>query len=235
MVPDSEPLSIGFFLLLSGYVLGSIPFGYIAGRIRGIDIRRFGSQNIGFTNVARIMGWRYAVPVLLLDMLKGFLPVLLSGWIFKAVYSGTDGVVSVLPDYTDLSRLLAGLGAILGHMFTPVLKFRGGKGVATTAGVILALTPVAFLVCFCLFLLVLLSSRYLSLASITASIALPVCVGLMNPKHSFLLLFTVAVAGLILMRHFPNIRRLITGNEPHFLLHRQVAKKLSEDSITGSD
>ena len=157
-------LSLLFTALAFGFACGAVPFGYFVGRFRGIDIRQAGSGNIGFTNVARVLGWPYAAPVLLLDFAKGLLPTAFVASI-TLNYLVPAGDAVLLPRLFGsgliLLKVTAGLGAIVGHMFTPVLRFRGGKGVATTAGVIVALSPLAFAVCllafgchlFCLLLL----------------------------------------------------------------------------------
>ncbi|MEO0075825.1 MAG: glycerol-3-phosphate acyltransferase, partial [candidate division WOR-3 bacterium] len=124
-----------FFSLFVGFIFGSIPFGYLIAKLKGIDIRQYGSKNIGFNNVRRVVGLKYAIPVLILDIAKGLLPV-----VFAAQ-------LEAIP-------IMVGLGAILGHSFTPWLSFKGGKGVATTIGVILALIPWSLLVGIVVFIIV---------------------------------------------------------------------------------
>ncbi len=217
--PVTLPFAAAFMGFMFGFIPGAIPFGYLVGRTRGIDLRRHGSGNIGFTNVIRVMGWQYGVPVLVLDMAKGFLPVFFTAALVRVTTSGPGELLTIHQLFgarLELLRVVTGLGAILGHMYTPVLKFKGGKGVATTAGVVLALTPWTLLLCLGVFLTILLSTRYLSLASITAAIVLPLATALFARGQTAVLIFTLLVALLILSRHVANIKRLLAGNEHRF-------------------
>lgn len=184
-----------FFSLFVGFIFGSIPFGYLIAKLKGIDIRHYGSKNIGFNNVRRVLGLKYAVPVLILDIAKGLLPV-----VFAAQFE-------VIP-------IMVGLGAILGHSFTPWLGFKGGKGVATTIGVMLALIPWSLLVGVVVFIIVALLFAYVSLASIALAISLPISVALLYPQEQLILIITIAIALLIILRHRDNIKRIINGTEP---------------------
>jgi glycerol-3-phosphate acyltransferase PlsY len=214
------PFAVVFMAFLFGFTPGAIPFGFLVGRIRGIDLRRHGSGNIGFTNVIRVMGWQYGVPVLLLDLAKGLLPVL---FLPSLVHGLSDGLRELLlidnlfGARFELLRVLTGFSAILGHLFTPVLRFKGGKGVATTAGVVLALAPRTFLLCLALFLIILLATRYLSLASMSAAVALPFATVFLARGQWATFGFTVLVALLILISHRANVRRLLAGNEHRFV------------------
>ncbi|MEO0131796.1 MAG: glycerol-3-phosphate 1-O-acyltransferase PlsY [candidate division WOR-3 bacterium] len=193
-----------FFLV--GFIIGSIPFGYLISKLEGIDIRHYGSKNIGFTNVYRILGPKYAVPVLVLDMLKGFLPTFLS------------------KPFNNLAVVI-GLGTILGHTFTPWLYFRGGKGVATTIGVALALIPEVLLAGILIYSLVLIFFRYVSLASIIFGISLPILVLFFNPGNKLLLTTSTIIGILIIIRHYTNILRLINRVEPKFDYTKFFKKK----------
>jgi glycerol-3-phosphate acyltransferase PlsY len=186
------PFVIG---LVIAYLIGSIPFGVILTRAGGAgDLRQIGSGNIGATNVLRTGRKGLALATLLLDALKGALPV----WLAYR-YFGPDMAV------------VAGLGAVLGHCFPVWLKFRGGKGVATAAGVVLTLTPLAGLIALALFVLIAVLTRYVSLASILATIAAaPVAFWLGHFQAGELYL---ALALLIVLKHAPNIRRLLAGTE----------------------
>jgi acyl phosphate:glycerol-3-phosphate acyltransferase len=218
--PVTMPFAVCFMAFLFGFIPGAIPFGFLAGRMRGIDLRRHGSGNIGFTNVIRVMGWQYGVPVLLLDLAKGLLPVLFLPALVHALADGPRELLlihNLFGARLELLRVLTGLSAILGHLFTPVLKFKGGKGVATTAGVVLALAPWTFLLCLALFLIILLATRYLSLASMSAAVALPIATALLTRGQWTIFAFTVMVALLILVSHRPNLRRLLAGNEHRFV------------------
>jgi len=189
------PFVIG---LVIAYLIGSIPFGVILTRAGGAgDLRQIGSGNIGATNVLRTGRKGLALATLLLDALKGALPV----WLAYR-YFGPDMAV------------VAGLGAVLGHCFPVWLKFRGGKGVATAAGVVLTLTPLAGLIALALFVLIAVLTRYVSLASILATIAAaPVAFWLDHFQAGELYL---ALALLIILKHAPNIRRLLAGTELKF-------------------
>jgi glycerol-3-phosphate acyltransferase PlsY len=192
--------------LLAGAASGSIPFGYIAGRLKGIDIRRQGSGNIGSTNVQRTIGWAWAVPVLLLDIAKGLLP---------AAFAQSLG----------LTPALVGLGAILGHVFCPWLGFRGGKGVATTVGVSAFLCPKGLLAGLGIYLAVLVVTGFVSLSSLFFACALPILTALIYRHNAPLLAFTLGVAVVIMVRHWANIRRLAAGTEPRLGLWLKLFRK----------
>lgn len=145
------------------FLIGAIPFGFLAGKVKGLDIREHGSRNVGATNVFRVVGKGPGLAVYLLDTLKGFLPVLIS----KMAWPST----SISDQWFYIA---AGLAAILGHVFTPYLRFKGGKGVATASGVLLALEPIAILIALATFIVVLLASGYVSLGSIIASLVFPI-------------------------------------------------------------
>ena len=192
--------------LLAGAVFGSIPFGFLAGKLRSIDIRQHGSGNIGFTNVQRTIGWAWAVPVLLLDTAKGLVPTALS-----------EGVGLVPP--------LVGIGAILGHVFCPWLGFNGGKGVATTIGVAAFLCPRSLFAALGVFALVLMSTGFISASSLAMAVALPSLTALLYRGNTDLLMFAVGVALVIAVRHIANIRRLAAGAEPHLGLWLKLFKR----------
>lgn len=186
------PFLIGFAI---AYLIGSVPFGLVLTRAtRAGDLRQIGSGNIGATNVLRTGRKGLALATLLLDALKGALPVWLAYRFF-----GPDMAV------------VAGLGAVLGHCFPVWLGFRGGKGVATAAGVVLAMTPAAFLIVIVVFALVVALTRYVSLGSIVAALAaIPLAwvLGSVQPAQLY-----VVIALVILLKHTGNIRRLLRGNE----------------------
>jgi glycerol-3-phosphate acyltransferase PlsY len=192
-------------LVVFAYLLGSVPTGYILGYFSGVDVRKAGSGNVGATNVARVAGKKLGVFTLIGDVAKGFLPV------YFAQRLGFDATVVGL----------AALAAFVGHLFPVFLKFRGGKGVATALGALLALAPAATAVLVLVFLAVALASRIVSLASIAAAAAAPLAVWLLG-YHPEVIAVAVAMALLIIWRHEKNIHRLIAGAEPKF-----TAKKLS--------
>lgn len=180
---------------LFGFVCGSVPFGWVAGRLRGLDIRHHGSGNIGFTNVQRTVGWSWAVPVFILDFAKGALPAFFSG-------------------YLGLSPSIAGFGAVCGHIFTPWLGFRGGKGVATTMGVAVMLCPRALIAGLPVYAATVLATGFISLASVCFALILPALLALFYPGRVDLLLWGAGVAALILVRHRTNLIRLLNRREP---------------------
>jgi acyl phosphate:glycerol-3-phosphate acyltransferase len=201
------------------YLLGSIPFGYILVRaFRGKDIRESGSGNIGATNVARSSPALGAL-TLLLDATKGLLAVTAGSLL---VASASRTACTPTPLYTFAA--VAALFAVVGHMFPLWLKFRGGKGVATSIGVFLALAPRTLLVVLALFLAVVTAFRYISLASIIVAAVFPLIAYGLRDYHSSpaLLGATFCIAALIIVQHRENIRRLLAGNEPRFVLKRRA-------------
>jgi len=187
---------------LIGYLLGSVPTGYLYGKwLRGIDIRKHGSGNVGATNASRVLGKPAFVIVLAFDIVKGALPVLIARW----------------AQMDELVQVLAGLAAIIGHTFTIFLWFRGGKGVATSAGVFLALAPVNTSMALIIFFIVLAFTRYISLSSIVASIALlgSALVQFITKEMGQWTFFAIFLACiLVVLRHRSNISRLKAGTEP---------------------
>jgi glycerol-3-phosphate acyltransferase PlsY len=199
-------------IVAAAYLLGSIPTGYLLVRIfRQQDIRAIGSGNIGATNVLRSGGKGLGAATFILDMLKGCAAVWLGPILAAAVLS-----VPVLDPSTYRNmQAIAALAAVLGHMFPVWLRFRGGKGVATGFGVFLAATPAAALAAISVFFLVLLLSRYVSLASILGSASFPVFAVFLvrGPQPPFFIAAQFAVALLIIAKHHQNIRRLFAGTE----------------------
>ncbi|PYV48835.1 MAG: acyl-phosphate glycerol 3-phosphate acyltransferase [Acidobacteria bacterium] len=190
-----------------GYLLGSIPFGYLLMRsFRGTDVRTTGSGNIGATNVARTSP-RLGLLTLTLDVLKGAAAVGLA--------------LTLFPGNRTLA-FIAALAAISGHIFPVWLRFRGGKGVATGLGSLVLLTPKAILLAMAVFVVVFAALRYISLASVTASAALPVFAQLLREAASFAQIVLVALgSALIILKHHQNMRRLLAGIEPKFKANRK--------------
>jgi glycerol-3-phosphate acyltransferase PlsY len=203
---------------LAAYLLGSIPFGFLAAKAKGIDIRSVGSGNIGATNAMRVLGKPIGIAVLLLDVAKGYvacalIPPLIWNWLAPH-YSG------LFQYFRDTSAenqmkycLLAGIFAVLGHNYTCWLKFKGGKGIATTAGVYLALAPWALLVALVVFILAILFTKYVSVGSIFGAIALAATVWIMSPNNLLLGIVTTALGALAIYKHKSNIQRLMAGTE----------------------
>jgi glycerol-3-phosphate acyltransferase PlsY len=189
--------------LLASYLLGAIPASHIASRLfAGIDLRQHGSGNLGATNLYRVLGWKYAIPVALFDIAKGAVPVI---WFAPRVTT------------SELYALACGVAAILGHVFSLFVRFKGGKGVATAAGVMLGLTPIALAIAAVVWVLVLLLTGYVSLASIAAAAVLPFAVYLLEtPSAPELFWVVVSIAAGVILLHRRNIQRLIKGTENRF-------------------
>lgn len=199
-----------FTIIIGSYLLGSIPFGLLIGKMNGIDIRKVGSCNIGATNVTRTVGKWWGKLCFFLDLMKGFIPVLIASIIF----SKNAELKSFVP-------LLAGAASMVGHMFSIYLKFTGGKGVATGGGIILGLAPITFAAALLGWAIVFLTSRYVSLASIFAAASLAIfafvfrVLGIEYVPYSSIIFFAV-IGGLTIYRHRSNIKRLIDGTENKF-------------------
>ncbi len=189
--------------LAASYLLGAFPTSFIVTRtFAKIDLRQHGSGNLGATNLYRVLGWKYAVPVALVDIAKGVVPVL----VFAPQVSGSQ-----------LYALGCGVAAIVGHVFSVFVRFKGGKGVATAAGVMLALTPVALAGAAAVWGLVLLLTGYVSLGSIAAAVVLPFAVYLVEHPRSPELLWVAALIALgVVVLHRRNIQRLLKGTEGRF-------------------
>jgi acyl phosphate:glycerol-3-phosphate acyltransferase len=186
-------------LIVSAYLIGSVPCGYIIGSLVGVDVRKAGSRNIGATNVARVLGKGRGAITLVADAAKGWLPV------FAALQMNLS-----LP-----TVILAGTVAFLGHLYPVFFRFRGGKGVATAFGVLLALAPSVVLVLLAIFALVVAASHIVSLGSITSAIAAPVILWLSN-QPQMVVTMGGFIALMIIWRHRGNIQRLLAGTEPKF-------------------
>jgi len=184
------------------YLLGSIPSGYIMARARGVDIRKVGSGNIGATNVFRILGRPAGITVLLSDALKGFIAA-------RFISFASD------PSLVEYHGIVAGMAAILGHNYTCWLRFKGGKGIATSAGVMLALVPLGLAIALSVWIVIFFLSKYVSLASIAAAIVLPLGVWLTGGTRRMIILTSV-VSALAIYKHKGNIQRLMNGTENRF-------------------
>ena len=207
-------LVLGYTLTaVVAYLLGSIPTGFLVAKARGIDIRTVGSGNIGATNVFRYLGTPAGIFVLLADALKGWVAV----FILAKLVSQATGLTS--DSQVEWLKICAGLAAILGHNYTCWLHFKGGKGIATSAGVLLALVPGALLIILGVWIGVFALTRYVSLASICASFALPFAAWLTH-KSLTMVIVTAAMAALAIYKHKTNIKRLLEGTE-----NRMGAKK----------
>jgi len=199
---------LGYILgAIVGYLLGSIPTGFLVAKSKGVDIRTIGSGNIGATNVFRALGTPAGVLVLLADAFKGWAAValvarLIADWSYPAAG----------PQAREWFRIISGLAAILGHNYTCWLHFKGGKGIATSAGVLIALVPWALLIILGIWIIVFALTRYVSLASLAASAALPFATWITGCS-STLIIITAAMAVLAIFKHKSNIQRLLQGTE----------------------
>jgi len=188
-------------------------------RSRGIDIRSVGSGNIGATNAMRVLGKPLGIMVLLLDVLKGYLAcAFLPYFVCHALGPQAPAAAEIQ------LRVLAGVFAVLGHNYTCWLKFKGGKGIATTAGVYLALAPWPLLIALGVFLLAVVLTRYISVGSISAAVALPVAVWVLTPHDLPLGVVTTALGALAIYKHKSNLRRLFAGTENRFGEKKEVPK-----------
>ncbi|HEX9727667.1 MAG TPA: glycerol-3-phosphate 1-O-acyltransferase PlsY [Gemmatimonadales bacterium] len=194
-------------VLLAAYLLGSIPMSWLMARLGGIDLRAHGSGNLGATNLYRALGWRYAIPAGLFDVAKGVVPVM--------VLAPRAGNEPWIP-------LLTGATAMFGHVYSVFVRFKGGKGVATAAGVVLALAPAALLASVAVWLVVLKGSGYMSLASLAGAAAFPVAVWFVRPENPYVLWVGIVLAAFIWFTHRSNIRRLIAGTESRLGRRREV-------------
>jgi len=190
---------------VAAYLLGSIPTGFLVAKAKGIDIRSVGSGNIGATNVFRALGTPAGVFVLVIDGLKGYAAC---EWLPGFILSHLTGQS---PD-RELLKIIGGVSAILGHNYTCWLRFKGGKGIATSAGVLAALVPWALIIILSVWIVIFVSTRYVSLASLAASFSLPFATWLTHGSLT-LILVTSALAALAIYKHRANIERLLKGTE----------------------
>jgi glycerol-3-phosphate acyltransferase PlsY len=219
---DKETALIFLLFPALAYLLGSIPFGLLIGKARGIDVRSTGSGNIGATNVGRLLGRKWGYICFLLDVAKGLLSVLLANlYLSRSASPAVDGTLSITAQW---ALLAVAAGCIIGHMFSLYLGFRGGKGVATSLGVVLGVWPyftLTALIALCVWIAVWGWWRYVSLASICGALAFPIGFTLLIWRidtwqfHSLLPLFSFSclMAVLVIFRHRANIKRLLAGTE----------------------
>jgi acyl phosphate:glycerol-3-phosphate acyltransferase len=197
---------------IGSYLLGSIPAGYLAGQIAGIDIQRTGSGNIGATNVTRALGKHYGYPVFAVDFLKGFGAVKLSILI----------ATRVRPEWSspEMFGIVAAISSVIGHSFPVWLKFKGGKGVATSAGALFGLMPVGAVIGAAIWILIFWLTRYVSVASIATAVALPFVIFIMTwlnqTRGRELFYSSIFLAAFVIWRHRSNLSRLMRGREQRF-------------------
>jgi glycerol-3-phosphate acyltransferase PlsY len=184
--------------IIIGYLIGAIPFGFIAGKLKGFDLRKVGSGNIGATNIYRTLGTLPAILVFILDLLKGAL----------AVYAAR----MIIPD-SPAVIVISGIAAVIGHMYPVYIGFKGGKGSATSLGVLLGIAPDLFAVAMIYTAVAIAVTRYVSVTSITGVILLSVLMFAFHKPVEYSIA-TVIVAVLVTYKHIPNIKRLLSGTEP---------------------
>ena len=208
-------LVVYIFAAVVAYLLGSVPTGFLVGKARGIDIRQVGSGNIGATNVMRALGTKLGVIVLIADGLKGYAAC---AWMTDLAchFFGSPNT------HVELVRIVAGLAAVLGHNYTCWLKFKGGKGIATSAGVLAALVPMALAIILSLWIVIFFSTRYVSLASIAASFTLPFATWFTGGTI-LMTAVTGAMGALAIYKHKSNIQRLLQGTESRITWRKREA------------
>ena len=238
MAIPNTPVGVGVsitMIALGSYLIGAIPFGYLIGRMKGLDIRKHGSGNIGATNVTRVVGKGWGRLCFFLDFLKGAIPVIAASMLSNRPSS--QFVVEHLPEWLNMECLpdrdgllacVAAFAAVCGHIWPVYLNFKGGKGVSTAAGAILALNPLSLLSAGAVWAIVFFASRYVSLASISAAVSIAVfCVvykvaGLSNASRPEITLLFL-LAALAVTKHASNIKRLREGTENKFERKKKVA------------
>jgi glycerol-3-phosphate acyltransferase PlsY len=197
--------------LLLSFLSGSLPTALLMGKLNGVDIRKAGSGNVGATNALRVLGKGWGISCLLIDVLKGWLPATLFAGQLTASVNGSPGTLTH-PEWT----LVLGLMAVAGHMYSPWLSFKGGKGVATSLGAFLAVAPLAVLVCLAIGIVLIATTGYVSLASITGAGLLAILIFAFSPREDrpWVVIGVAAIVGaFVIWKHRGNIQRLIKGDE----------------------
>ncbi len=222
-----------FFIILLSYLLGSIPTSIWVGKIvKKVDIREHGSGNAGATNTFRILGWKAGVAVSLIDLSKGFVAAY---YISQLGYYIEDVPVSIGAWETDIfMRILAGTFAVIGHMYPLYAGFKGGKGVITAAGMLYGIEPISISLGITVFLIVLFSSRYVSLASVAGCFSYPLFLlmlryGFELPIDGSLIVISAVVASGIIIKHHTNIRRLLNGTENRISSFKPARGRLNKE------
>ena len=212
-------------LIIISYLIGSTPTSIIVGRItKGIDIREHGSGNAGGTNVFRVLGWKPALFVVVIDVFKGWLPA--------AIFAPAFYYAQIIPDL-GVVQILCGFSAVLGHTYTIFARFKGGKGVGTLGGMLIALFPTAFPFCLAIAIITIILTGYVSLASILASVSLPIFLFILppffgvNPAPLSLMVFSLLIPWFITFTHRSNIQRLRSGEENRFEKAMIFRKKIT--------
>ena len=224
-------------ILLVSYLLGSIPSSLWVGKlVKNIDIRKHGSGNAGTTNTFRVLGWKAGVSVFILDFLKGFAA---SFWISQLAFELSIGNGPIAPPGWEADAFLkitCGLMAVIGHMFPVFASFKGGKGAATACGMLFGIEPISISIAFSLFIIIVLTTRYVSLASIAASFIYPISLLILRYSFNYfvdgsVIIFASIIAAGIIYKHKSNIRRLIDGNENKVNIYGSKKNKKKEEAV----
>ena len=194
--------------IVAAYLIGSIPFGFLVGKMRGVDVRTVGSKNIGATNVFRTVGRKWGLLAFALDFLKGFIPTFLA---LRYARASGDAFLACLP-------LATGVACVAGHMFTCFMKFKGGKGFMAGFATIWFVDWRMTLAAMGVFFVVLFVSRYMSVASCSAALFCPIMLAFLNPESIWVELLAIAAAALVIIRHHENFAKLMKGTESKFSL-----------------
>lgn len=226
-------------VLFISYLLGSIPSSLWVGKlVKNIDIRNHGSGNAGTTNTFRVLGWKAGVSVFILDFLKGFVA---SYWISQLAFTLNVGNGTIAPPGWEADAFLmitCGLMSVVGHMFPVFASFKGGKGAATACGMLFGIEPISISIAFGIFILIVLTTRFVSLASITASFIYPISILILRYGFGYfvdgsVIIFASIVAAGIIFKHKGNIRRLINGTESRVNIYgkREKNKETVESGV----
>lgn len=217
------------FILVLSYLVGSIPTSIILSKlIKGVDIRNFGSGNAGGTNVSRVLGKKYGILTILLDALKGVIAVIFVSRLYLGDFPFPNN--TPFDDFT-LVQIIAGISAVIGHIWTIFAGFKGGKGIATGLGVLVSIVTLDMIMALGVFLIVVYFSKYISLASISAAVSVPLIMiirenifGVDIPSYHNILPFVIALALLVIYTHRSNVERLLNGNENKISLFKKKNK-----------
>lgn len=220
----ASEIFIYLLIFVTVYLFASIPWGYLIGKFNGVDIRLHGSGNIGATNISRVLGKKWGRVCFFCDFFKGLLPVLVVFFMLRA---------DVFMDTCGLGMVTAGLAAVCGHIWSVYLNFKGGKGIATSAGVLLALAPLSVLMAGLAWVIVFYSSRYVSLASIAAAIvmplsAIPLSLFKVYVLSSPVIVMLFIISFIAIWKHVDNIKRLFNGTENRFARKSETADRKEE-------
>lgn len=201
--------------IISAYLLGSIPTAvWVGKKWYDIDVREHGSKNAGATNTFRVLGKKAGKIVLLIDVLKGMTAVLIPYFVYPYVFEQSTFE-------NNINQIIAAIFAVVGHVFPIFAGFKGGKGVATSLGIIIGIQPIAAMICLAVFLIVFIISKYVSLGSIIASVCFPVLVCLISPDANEFKIFSIVLASAVILAHHKNIKRLIQGSESKMNLFKK--------------